>query len=457
MSTNKFVNEGLLLFFDLLIVGAGNWVFWLIISHLSTTSEVGQATIIISLIWLSTSLIQLGLEYPLLKSSDKPRIFVTTLLIEVAIMLTALPFLLYVLNDVSNQSTFDVTVVSIAIFVFMTISFVSRFSLLGISKVRTVLIIDGMATAIKFLAGYILVSMGFGLIGILIPFLLIHLTVTCATLIVAKRSFEFKIGNLSQLKEIIGRGLANAPGKLSRVIILSLTVVLLASFGVNDSAIGVFYISLMISYLAGGALGSSISYMVIPASSKSKVDLSSDSLRIGLSLTVPLIVVLLVAPSQILSIFGPDYSAGGTILFVLSLGIFPFIIMLNAISKLNNLNKLKELIIIGVIQVFTFLITFWLLVPQHETLGAAYSILIAFVVCSIPSLKWLGKKTLRFVSISALAIVLGWVSGFVMYSVFELHTIITVLSSVGISLILVFSLRNISLSEIRQMMKKSRS
>ena len=46
--------------------------------------------------------------------------------------------------------------------------------------------------------------------------------------------------------------------------------------------------------------------MVIPASLDSKTDMSTDSIRIGLSLTAPLIVTLMVAPNSILSLIGPE-------------------------------------------------------------------------------------------------------------------------------------------------------
>jgi len=454
MSKEKFVNEGLILFFDVLVVAAGNWIFWLIISTVSTTTQVGQATSIISLVWMTTSIIQLGLEYPLLKFSEKSRILVSILIFELILVAAAIPIFLYALDNIFT-TTPEISLITILIVVFLVTAFVSRFSLLGISKVKTVLIVDSIGTTIKFVTGYFLVSFGFGLIGILIPFILVHLTISIGCLIAARKSFEFKVASFRQIKKIIGRGLYNAPGKFSRMILLSLVVVLLASFGLKESDIGIFYIALMISYIAAGGIGTSISFMVIPASSKFKVDLSSDSLKIGLSLTVPLIAALFVAPWAILSLVGPEYSQGGSVLRILSIGIFPFIIMLNAISKLNNLNKTKELIVIGVTQISTFFVSFIILVPQYETLGAAYSILIAFTVCSIPSIYWLGKKTLRFISLTFLAMIVGMGLGYTTHYIFELHPIITIVSSMGITIGIIFLLKVISLKDIKKIMKNS--
>ena len=453
MSKEKFVNDGFILFLDVLIVGAGNWLFWLLLSKISSTSEIGQATTIISLVWMTTSFIQLGLEYPLLKSAVKSRILLSTLVLELAIVAAAIPIFLYALENMFSNSSSEISLIGILIIVFLIIGFVSRFSLLGISKVKTVLVVDTIGTIVKFGTGFALVSEGYGLIGMLIPFVLVHLTISIGCLIKARGLFEFKLGSKDQFKEIITRGLYNAPSKFSRLIILSLVVVLLASFGINESEIGIFYIALMISYLAAGGLGTSISYMVIPASSRFKIDLSSNSLRIGLSLTIPLIVALLVAPSGILSLVGDDYSAGGEVLMILALGIFPFIIMLNAIAKLNNLNKTKELIVIGATQIATFFIVFLILVDELQTIGAAYAILIAFIACSIPSLIWLGRKILRIVSFCLIALICGWGIGYLVNTILDLNPIVGVILSMGTVTAIILSLKVVSLSDINQIMK----
>lgn len=122
-----------------------------------------------------------------------------------------------------------------------------------------------------------------------------------------------------------------------------------------------------------------MAYMVIPASSRSNNDLTTDSMRISLSLTAPLIAALIVAPKSILSVIGPDYTSAETILLLLSIGILPSSIAINAISKSNYLGKSRELITIGSIQVLAFLVPFLFLVPLYGTLGAAVSMLIAFV------------------------------------------------------------------------------
>ena len=86
---NKFVGQGMLLFFDQLMVGVTNWLYWLVISRFTLASEIGQATSVYSLVLLLATLSQIGLEYPLLKKSSLPRsqILGTALTIELILIL----------------------------------------------------------------------------------------------------------------------------------------------------------------------------------------------------------------------------------------------------------------------------------------------------------------------------------------------------------------------------------
>ena len=295
-----------MLFLDQLLVAIGNWVYWVLISKINSTTEIGQATTIYSLSLLVTTITQLGLEYPLLKrcSADhdhnQRQVLGTALVIEIAITLASIPIVVYIINNLyEERSLQQFTWIAVGMIMSSSIGFVARFALLGISNVKTVLVIDTLGAVVKFATGFALVSIGLGVFGIVMSILLNILFVTCSYLFVVGKRFTFSLGNLDYFKEIIQDALANMPSKLSRILIFSLSIVLLASFGIiHSSDIGKFYLALMISLVIGG-LTSSIAYMIIPPSSVSKTDLSSSGMRIGLSLTAPLISALIVAPKAV--------------------------------------------------------------------------------------------------------------------------------------------------------------
>ena len=222
------------------------------------------------------------------------------------------------------------------------------------------------------------------------------------------------------------------------MLILSLSVVLLASFGISSSEIGIFYVALMVSIVAAGGLASSMAYMVIPASAASKTDLSSSSARIGVSLTAPLVAALITSPKFILSIIGPQYVSAQTILLILSIAILPTAITMNAISKFNNLNDSRKLIAIGSTEILTFLISFFILIEPYGTLGAAFSTLIAFVSSSILSIIWSERTLIKYFAVSGIAILSGVSCGYVVGSILGINPFLVMLVSIGSAMMIIF-------------------
>jgi O-antigen/teichoic acid export membrane protein len=453
--TNRFIGQGILLFFDQILVSITNWLYWLVISRFTVTSEIGQATTVYSLVLLLTTLCQIGLEYPLLRKSSlhRSQILGTALTIELILipgMMATLMLLAY--TNVYHASLSELLWVAVLLLVLSPISFIARFALLGISNARTVLVFDVLATGAKFLVAYILLSMGLGAFGILFSFMMASLVAAVGMLSIVRRRLPLTlIRDRGYIIKVIKEGLSNAPSKLSRTMIITLSVILLASFGISDSDVGIFYIAMMLS-VVGASLATSISFTVIPASTESNIDLSSGSLRLGLTFSAPVVAALFVAPKDILSIIGPQYASADTILLVLSMGILPTAVAMNAISKFNNLGHGKRIITIGVIQTVGFLTSFLVLVPYYGTLGCAYSILIAYTASALYAISLFERAERRYVANSAVAVILGCVSGYAISFILD-YSLLTIVSSVVATSAVLLAMRNTSVSELRQVIK----
>jgi O-antigen/teichoic acid export membrane protein len=445
----------MLLFSDQILVAITNWLYWLVISRFTLTSEIGQATSVYSLVLLISTLSQIGLEYPLLKKSSLPhsQILGTALTIELILipgLITALILIGY--TAVYHSSLSELLWVAVVLLALSPISFIARFALLGISNARSVLIFDVLATSAKFLAAYILLSMGLGAFGILFSFVMASLVAAVGMLaIVTWRLPLTLVRDKRYIIEVLKEGLSNAPSKLSRTMIMTLSVILLASFGINDSDIGIFYIAMMLS-VVGASLASSMSFTVIPASTESKVDLSSGSLRLSLTFTAPIVAALFVAPKDILSIVGPQYASADTVLLVLSMGVLPAAVAINAISKFNNLGHRKKIIAIGVIQTVGFLTSFLILVPYYGSLGCAYSILIAYTASAVYAVRLFERAERRYVANSVIAVTIGCISGYAINFMLD-YSLPTIVSSVVATSIVLLALRNTSISELRQLIR----
>jgi O-antigen/teichoic acid export membrane protein len=459
LSVNKFAGYGILLFIDQLLVAIANWIYWVLISKTSSTSEIGQATTIYSIAVLVTTITQLGLEYPLLKrcsdSHNQHQILGTALVIEIVIMLASIPPVIYIINNFEEKSLHQFTWMAVGLIIFSSIGFVARFSLLGISDVKKVLVVDIIGSAVKFAIGYGLVLIGLAVFGVVMSILLNSIIVTCASLFLLTKTFTFRLGNLTYFKEIIQDALVNTPSKLSRVLIFSLSIVLLASFGISSSDIGIFYLALMVSIVIGG-LTSSIAFMIIPPSFTDKTDLSLSGMRIGLSLTAPLIAALVVAPNAILSLIGSQYTSAETILLVLSASILPSAITINTVSKFNNLNRPIKLISVGSVEILAFLVSFIFLVPNYGTIGAAFSTLIAFVSSACISLIWSERIVMKHIGVSVLGIIAGYITGGLVgltAVVDDRYAFVQILISIAVTSIVIIALKNTSIIEIEDLVK----
>jgi O-antigen/teichoic acid export membrane protein len=463
MSINKFVNPGFFLSIDLFLVSAINWVYWLLISSLTYPGEIGKATSVYSFVILISAITTLGLEYSLVKKSSSLRshILGTSIVIELFITAASIPLIFYFVNSLYEGSLSSFAFLAVGLLIFYSQRNIMRFILLGNRDATNILRINLSGSVLQLVTGYIMVYMGYGAAGILSSFLVQFILVTVLSFVVARKSFEFRITDLRYAKEILMDALANTPNSLSKVVIYTLSVVLLASIGVNQSDIGTYYIALMISLIAGGFAGN-IALMVIPASSIAKFDLSVDSTRLGLSFTAPIVVALMVAPASILGIIGPEYSEAGRLLLVLAVAIVPYVIVVNAISKFNNLGNARKIISLGSIQLVVFLLSFFSLTPYYGTMGSALAILLASVAAAIPAMVWSERLLLTYVFRSCISLTIGLVTGYIVNLIAQsnISPAISIASAIAATMSMILLLKVTSVNEISvtvaDLMKKSR-
>ncbi|MDQ3840881.1 MAG: hypothetical protein M3297_16635, partial [Thermoproteota archaeon] len=228
MSINKFVTPGFLLSVDLLLVSFVNWIYWLLISKLTTATEVGQATSVYSFAVLTSAITLLGLEYSLIKksSSERSQIVGTSIIIELLITAVAVSVLFYVLNNLYQGSLYALSWIAIGIVIFSAQRYILRFALLGISDARSVLKVNSMGVVLQLVSGYVLVAIGLGAEGILFSFLFNVAFITGLSFLVVRGEFQFRIGNFNYARGIIKDALVNTPTPLAKMVIYSLSVVL---------------------------------------------------------------------------------------------------------------------------------------------------------------------------------------------------------------------------------------
>ncbi|MGI0016119.1 MAG: hypothetical protein ACREBU_22085, partial [Nitrososphaera sp.] len=404
----------------------------LIVARFATPSDIGQATALYSLVMVANTVVQLGLEYPLLKRSmsDRRHIFGTVLLIEIGFACVSMPIVYLVASSLYGESE-QLVLITLGMLLLSVVGFASRYSILGFSNVRRLLISDSLGTIVKFTSAWFLLSAGYAELGILTSLLLGIIVTATLNLRLATRLFGLKRGDIQYMKSVIREGLANAPSKLSgSLIIINLSVVLLASFGTDSAQLGVFYIAMMLSAVVSGFSGS-LAFMSIPASAATNKDLSSNSLRMGLSFTAPAITALIIAPSAILSVIGNEYSEASISLVILAVSVIPGIVVSNTISRLNNSGEYRKILMLGTVRIAAFVVPFFILVPQLGTTGASIAILVGIGSSAMMSVIW--TRNFGKFAVFALASVAGGVLAGIITDILLDGQLLIVLVSVGTS------------------------
>ena len=255
------------------------------------------------------------------------------------------------------------------------------------------------------------------------------------------------------IKVFLREGMVNTPSRISRIFIFSLSVVLLAIFGIDAAQIGIFYMAITISLVAGG-FATNIALMVIPASTKSNEDIAPTGLRIGLSFTMPFVILLITHSTAILGLIGYNYMGASLELAILGLSILPASITIIAISEFNNTHQLRKILTIGITEIFTFLISFSLIVPSMGILGAATATLIAFLISSILAVLWINRRSIKYIINSIISLGSGlilWIILVIVLGDSGPLNMITIMPILIVSTTVIFYLNKITLSEIKGM------
>jgi O-antigen/teichoic acid export membrane protein len=177
--------------------------------------------------------------------------------------------------------------------------------------------------------------------------------------------------------------------------------------------------------------------------------------RIGLSFTAPFIGALIVSPQFFLSLLGRQYLPAETALLVLAIGIFPFSIVVNGISKFNYSGELIKILLIGSVQVSVFVAAFLFLVSEYRILGVAFSVLVAYATSSVFVIIWSERRLRIYIAHFGISILIGSVSGYLLglLSPNGFSNVVPMVSSICIIIAINIILKNTTPAEIKQLLE----
>lgn len=424
----------------------------------SSTSDIGISTYLITIASFVSGILLLGFEFSLLKKVGSMQIdksslrenwvrsstFGLILTFEVFVNILCIPLLILIIQTPSTDPAVPY-IVSLLLLT-TTIGNMSRYGLIGFMQTKTVFFVDTASILLRIVVALLLMSNRSGEYAILIATLAqtTMLAVCFGTIFLLKHGIS--LGNKRLLVAILREGISNFPGKISKLMIAPLSVILLGIVGMGTSDIGIFFISLIITIVAA-SFATSLA-MVSLSTSSGGVDTADTSLRLGIALTIPLIIILALFPEYVLGLIGSSYVPGSLNLIILSIAIFPSVIVLNVISRLNSLRDNRNLVFIGLIEISIFLILFFWLTPSLDTQGASIAILVSYLISACVACKWLTRNELKQLFRSVILMALGLTLGGLVTTL-QLQVELQIAITTALVILLGYILRIMTLGEIK--------
>jgi len=262
---------------------------------------------------------------------------------------------------------------------------------ISILKTQHVTVSNSVSSAAKLVVGLILLSNGFGLIGILVSIAIasairgvILVGYTIRTMSVLRLRTRLA-ASIEILRDILRAGVASwIP---STLLVIGQTMGIILIFGtVGPSATGLYFVAFAISTAVYNLSGSiqSLMFPVLSGMENGRVHAARDGIRLSLAFTSPIAILIATYSALPFTLLAPAYSGAANILFILVLGSLLYPITTGYCSFVYAKGAYMHVIAIDLTTTAGRLLLYFTLVPLYEGVGAATAFVFGIILSLIP-------------------------------------------------------------------------
>jgi len=356
-----------------IIFNLGNFLFWIIFGKLLKVYEIGYATASFSIAYTLSSLANLGLTYAILRELQlRKEVLMNTLILGILIS-TIIGFGSFFFKDIF-PSFKSFTTLSFLLTILSLTSTILTNSLIAILKFREYFLINLILIISKIAFGLILIPLSS--YGIILAIVISTFITIPISLYYLKEYLTPKI-NLSEIKEILKIGISNYPLSISSpFFLISLSTILTATLTSNPEITGLLYFAFMF-LLVITIIPNAFNTVSLPLAVKSDKEITKEAIRIGMGFSLPLIMLAIAYGNFFLWLINTEMVKAYQTFLILSISTVSESFIQNAISRLNAEKRLRDLILLGILRIFSFLSL--ILFLNHNL----FEISLAFVISSI--------------------------------------------------------------------------
>lgn len=378
------------------------YVFWLILSKITTPEVIGTSSAVVSLSTIFTTVVIIGVptgvQRFLGKSFSEQRFEDTRVFVKASLIMVSLPIvvcsigILLAKDLIGNSFNIDLNLIIISIILISSSAISTLFRSIVIASLKTrILPIASIAsTIVKITATIILISSGTGALGVTIGFTFapivaaIILAGSIILLTFKKSTFKREVGIIQACKSTIVASMASwIPGLISTVGAQLGLIVVLGANGAGQAGLYFIAFSIVTGIATGTSVLSAIAYPALSAMTDGRKRFAWRIIKMSLVISLPFSSSLVFYSKEVMGFFGSNYVQGSSTLEILLLSMLPTALMSGISILVYSYGMYKYVLTIGLATTIPRLIFYFALVSIYGGDGAALSYDIGSIVGSI--------------------------------------------------------------------------
>jgi O-antigen/teichoic acid export membrane protein len=463
------------LYIEAITIMFSGYIFWLILSKITSPSVIGTSSAIISFIsiFIGVSSVGVGggIQRFLAKSLADKKIedikgFINSSIIIMSIGIVGSSVIILILRNwiyYSFKIDFGLVIISIIIMALTSIYYLLRAIIVPSLNTKIITTSSIFSVVIKLTVTTILVLFGTGVMGILVGYLIYPLISSIVLIITVKNTFynhhdkinkNHTISLLYSTKDIFISSLGFwIPPTITTIGSQLGTILVMISSGANYAGIYFISFSLVSGISVIMSVLSTIAYPTISSLTDGRKRAVWRLIKISLVITLPLSHTIIVYSAEILQIFGSSYANGSLNLEILLLSILPTAITSGIGVLVYAYGNNRQLLIIGLFTSIPRALLYFIFVPIFGGNGAAITYLMGSIIGLIVSVIIANKIGLKLIwkQIISISIIPILLTIFLKY--LGLNYIFGISIAIGISYILLLKLRIIDTEDMQDILK----
>ena len=461
------------IYIQVVVSAISAYVFWLIMTQLTTSVVIGTLSTLVSIVEILTSFAGIGIPGSIQRFLGKrfserrledAKIYVVTSLFFTSIGIIVSCLFIVVGGHFFELIKIDSTLQFILIFVIISKSIQLLLSSVVIStlKTRVLAVVNTISSTTKIAISTIMVLIGAGITGLAFSYLLFDSLLSSVLLgivimkymkPVSKEKIGPRVSYIHASKDILTGGVTNWIPTLVTNIGLQLgTIVLFGSKGANDAAVYFLAISIVNGILFSTTAIFAIALPALSSMQDARKRLAWQTIRWSFLISIPLSSSLVFFSVDVMRLFGENYVKGEFPLQILLLSILP-IILADGIANLTfSYGNYKQSLAIHLAMNIPRIVLYFALIPNYGIIGGAVSFVIGSILALIVTIIIISKirinifwKDLALIPVIPLAI------GYLLHTL-QFNYIYAIPITIAASYVILFKLHTVTGSDIQDLL-----